>query len=237
MLNLKANILLLFCCSTLPSFVASQTIAEISNTICDSLQSVEYTDENQLYMAQLGIYANEVMKYPTLRVDITEMNKPHQFNEFNYKINRQLIRTCPAFRDQFTLLPLSKILDLETVFNSREYDSLESAAVSFVNALKMNLVIVSLDDPFPFKDLSTYAKAQAIKWNVGSRYERGGIFLVFSQQRNDVSIALVSKNGGITENPKFQGLIEPPFFKDGNNRALDQVLEYVNLLRKNSADL
>ena len=129
-----------------------------------------------------------MVKYPTLLVDITEINRPHQYNEFNYKINRELLKTCPLFKDQFSLIPLSKILDVEALINEQQQDSLEIAVVDFINSKKINLVIVTIDDVYPYKNLKDFAISQSEKWKIGERYERGGIIIVLSKDLNAMSI-------------------------------------------------
>ena len=169
---------------------SAQTIASMSATICDSIKKIEELDENELRHAQLSIYHREMVKYPTLKVDITGLNRPRQFNEYNYKINRQLLKTCPEFIDQFSLLPLSKILDVEGLFNREQYDSLESAIVEFIYLKKIDLVVITMDEVEPYQNLDEFADAQLHKLKVGARYEQGGILIVISKELNDAHIAL-----------------------------------------------
>ena len=119
-----------------------------------------------------------------------DLNKPRQFNEFNYKINRELLRDCPGFINQFSFLPLTKILDVEGLFNSNQYDSLERAIIDFIITKKVDLLIVSIEDLYPYENFEEFSENQSIDWNVGSRYENGGVLIVLSKSKNESYVTI-----------------------------------------------
>jgi len=196
-----------------------QTIKFISKTICDSISQLKYTGDSEMLSKQRSIYKDEMIKYPTLIVDITDLNKPHQYNEFSYKINRELLKTCPKYRDQFSLLPLSKILDVEGLFYKDKYDSLERSIIEFIHLKKIDLLIMSIDDLYPYTDIAAFGKGQSEKWKTGKRYERGGIFIVFSKELNRMNISLNLKTSSIISSEECDRIIEDialPYFEEGN---------------------
>lgn len=170
--------------------LSAQLISSISASICDSIHQTVYTDDEEYFQAQRAIYHHELIKYPTLIVDITDLNKPRQFNEFNYKINRELLKSCSGYQDQFSLLPLSKILDLEGLLNKTEYDSLERAIIEFIHLNKMDLVVITIEDLFPYENFEVYSEGIREKWNIGARYNRGGIVVVYSKFMKDINVSL-----------------------------------------------
>ena len=152
----------------------------MARSICDSLEKVSHLQGEERLSEQRRIYHDELTRYPTLVVDITGLNRPREFNEYNYRINRELMRTCEGYEDQFSLLPLSKILDLEGILNEKQYDSLEGLIIQFIHIQKTDLVIVTLDDPYPFSDFDDFVKHRGETWNIGGRYEKGGLMLAYS---------------------------------------------------------
>ena len=149
-------------------------------SICDSIQQLNDLDPGEVKREQRRIYHDELTRYPTLLVDITGLNRPREFNEYNYRINRELLRTCEGYEDQFSMLPLSKILDLEGLFSESEYDSLEGLIIQFIHLKKTDLVVVTLDDPYPFQDFASFVQNKGEVWNIGGHYEKGGLMLVYS---------------------------------------------------------
>ena len=197
--------------------VPAQTIKYISESICDSINKIESTSSEEMLAAQRSIYRDEMVKYPTLIVDITDLNKPHQYNEFNYKINRQLLKSCPKYEDQFSLLPLSKILDVEGLFIKNQYDSLEREIIEFIYFNKIDLVVVSIDDVYPYNDIYNFGTGHLESWKTGKRYELGGILIAFSKTLNQVSITLSEKTISVISkndcNKIIQEIILPNFEK------------------------
>ena len=152
-------------------------------------------------------------------MDITGLNRPRQFNEFNYKINRELLKTCPVFKDQFSFLPLSKILDVEALFNQEQYDSLERALVDFIQLKKIDFVVVTIDDVFPFENIEDFVEQQTINWKIGNRYEEGGVLLAISKNLGDLSFSINKKNQSSLSDLDFQKMIHDvgsPEFQKGN---------------------
>ncbi len=166
----------------------SQTIASISEIICDSIHEIDCRDLKTCDQLQRSIYNDEMLKYPTLVVDITDLNKPHQYNEFNYKVNRELLKSCKTYTDQFSLLPLSKILDIEGLFNKNQYDSLERIIIEFIHVRKTDLLVISMEDYFPYNSSKEFIDATFDNWNVGKRYANGGIIIFLSKKNNEVWI-------------------------------------------------
>lgn len=167
---------------------------------------------------QRSIYHDEMVKYPTLIVDITDLNKPHQYNEFNYKINRQLLKTCPKYKDQFSLLPLSKILDVEGIFSKQQYDSLERAIIEFIHLKKIDLLVLSIDDLYPYEDFKSYGYNQRVNLKIGKRYERGGIIILFSKKLNEIQIELSEKTSQYLSPADCNRLIEDSIKDLFNNK-------------------
>lgn len=190
-----------------------------------------YEDEGKKYVAQLGIYSNELIKYPTLLVDITGMNRPHQFNEFSYKINRELLKTCPSFQDQFTLMPLSKILDIEGLFNDKQYDSLENILVSVINSKKTNVVLATMDDPYPYSSMSKYTTSQGKSWNVGGRYDKGGLLIVLSRNYDSIDLYIAKELDANTES-NVQELFKNINMSDNNPEFFKELIEALNGLKE-----
>ena len=80
--------------------------------------------------------------------------------------------------------------DVEGLFNSQQYDSLERAIIDFIISKKIDLLIVSIEDLYPYDDFEDFAVNQRIRWNVGGRYENGGILLVISKSGNNSFITI-----------------------------------------------
>jgi len=198
--------------------VNAQTIKSIAISICDSINKIECSTEKECASMQRSIYNEEMLKYPTLVVDITDLNKPHQYNEFNYKINRDLIKSCDDYIDQFSLLPLTKILDVEGLFSRQQYDSLERLIIEFIHLKKIDLVIVSIDDTYPYLDLEEYSHEILIKLKIGSRYAGGGFLLLLSKNMNIMMIKLSDKTLSIIDQEQLDHIIHESGIPEFNRK-------------------
>ena len=87
-------------------------------------------------------------------------------------------------------MPLSKILDVEGLINEQQQDSLEIAIVDFINSKKIDLIILTIDDLYPYENLKEFTTGQSEKWKIGARYERGGIIVAISKKLNEINIYL-----------------------------------------------
>ncbi|MEQ8324358.1 MAG: TPM domain-containing protein [Vicingaceae bacterium] len=183
-LRAVSTLFLLIVCISLKS----QTIASMARSICDSIQKVAYLPYEEGRKEQRRIYHDELTRYPTLRVDITGLNRPREFNEYNYRINRELLKKCDGYIDQFSLIPLSKILDLEGLLSESHYDSLEGRIIQFIYAQKLDLVVITIDDFYPHDTFDNYLLEVGKEWNIGGRYQNGGLLLAYSSVTSQIGL-------------------------------------------------
>ncbi len=209
----------------------SQNIDKISNQICESIQqiSIEENDTLELIRKQIEIQS-DFLQDTILLLDLSKGNVKNNINVLNYKLNRNLNKNCSEYKLKHSvLLGLTSILDVENILNPSEIDSIENSARDLLKQKKVNLLIVTIDDFYPYKDIYDYSRNQGNNWHVGANFEKGGIVLVVSKSLRKVQISTSHISQKYLTDLECQEIIDKtliPRFKNGE--YYKAILEFIN---------
>ena len=209
----------------------SQNIDKISTEICDSIRqiSIETKDTLELIQRQIEIQ-NDFLQDTSLLYELSKGNVKNNINVFNYKLNRNLNKNCSVYKLKHTvLLGLTLVLDVECILTSSEIDSIESSVRDLLKQKKVRLLIVTIDDFYPYKDIDDYARNQGNNWHIGANFEKGGIVLVVSKSLRKVRISTSKISQEYLTNLECQDIIDNtliPKFKTGE--YYNAILEFID---------
>lgn len=209
----------------------SQNIDKISNQICDSIRqiSIEEKDTLELIRKQIEIQS-DFLQDTILLLDLSKGNVKNNINVFNYKLNRNLNQNCSEYRLKHSvLLGLTSILDVESILTSNEIDSIEKTARDLLKQKKVSLLIITIDDFYPYKDIYDYSRNQGNNWHVGANVDKGGIVLVVSKSLRKVQISTSHISQKYLTDRECQEIIDKtliPRFKTGE--YYKAILEFIN---------
>ncbi|MHC1705010.1 MAG: YgcG family protein [Tenuifilaceae bacterium] len=214
----------------------SQTIETISKTICDSISKLEIKDKDSLIMKQLKIYETEELKYLSILINTSRKHITNQINEINYKLFRELNRNCPKFEIKHSsLLARTNVVDIEEIFNATQVDSIDNAINNIRKKTDIVVLVVTIDDLFPYKNFEEYAMNQLINWRIGALNSKGGVLVVFSKSLREIRISTnaIARNFLSDEEclNVIQNVILPEFkkrnFSKGILNCLDEILDKI----------
>lgn len=214
--------------------VKSQNIDKVSAQICDSIRqiSIETNDTLELIRRQIELQSS-TLQDTLLLLELTKGNVKNNINVFYYKLNRYLNKNCSDYKlKNSILLGLTSILDVEGILTSSEIDSIEDSARDLLKQKKVRLIIVTIDDFYPYKDINDYATNQANNWHIGSKFEKGGIVLVISKSLRKVRISTSHISQQFLTDIESQDIIDNtliPRFKTGE--YYQAILEFINDVR------
>ncbi len=212
----------------------SQNIDKISNQICDSIRqiSIEKKDTLELIRRQIEIQSN-FLQDTVLLLDLSKGNTKNNINVLNYKLNRNLNINCSDYRlKNSALIGLTSILDVEGILTSNEIDSVENSVRDLLKQKRVRLLIVTIDDFYPYKDIYDYATNQGNNWHIGTKIEKGGIVLVLSKSLRKVQISTSHISQEYLTDLECQDIIDNtliPQFKTGE--YYKAILEFINKVK------
>jgi len=211
--------------------VKSQDIEKIADQICDavSLVPLENKDSLEIIREQIDIQST-ILQDSAVLLALTNGNVKNNLNVFNYKLYRTLIKNCPEYKiTNFAIIGRTPILDVEGILTSGEMDSIENSARHLLKQKKAGLLIITIDDFYPFTNIDDYATFQGNNWHIGSEFEKGGIVLVISKSLRKVRISTSHSAQQFLTDIESQEIIDKtliPKLKTGV--YFQAILEFIN---------
>jgi uncharacterized protein len=187
----------------------AQNIVKLSHEVCDSINSV-YTGRGNVKVAsQFNIQYDVLRSHPDLFSGDTTKADLERINKFLHDIVQQLSRSCPVYKLEHTFLAgETSILDLEKLFTIGQIDSLQMEVAGLRKNKDFGLLIVSVDDLYPYANIKDYAIGQGYVWSIGSGLSKGGIVVVFSKKLKKVRISTSSLSKQFLPDEEAQKLID-----------------------------
>jgi hypothetical protein len=213
----------------------SQTIETISTEICDSISTIEADNKDPIILNQIEVYSNIQERYLQLLLDSTQSNYNNQINVINYKLIRQLNRSCPDFQiKNSTLLGLTTVIDIEDIFTPEQLDSIHNLARKFQRENRVDFLIVTIDDLFPYDDFKEYADIQLINWKIGFRLKQSkiGVIIVFSKKMRYIRISSNDYNRKYLIDAEYDKIInefvKPEFIEEDYLQGIFNCMRAIN---------
>ncbi len=143
----------------------------------------------------------------------------NNLNKHNYIITRELWKNCSKYKiKNYSLGSLfTKILDIDNTLLVNQFNELENKIETLEKSKKIQLMIVTIDDLFPYNDVTEYSIEQGNIWKIGYYPKNGGIIIVLDKSDKQIRMSTDNKlRKNLTDNECLQ-IIETlkPFFKEG----------------------
>jgi hypothetical protein len=110
-------------------------------------------------------------------------------SRFQYRLSRELMKTCSTYKtDRIRLLP-KVIFDLEGLLTTQEKDSLRILARKLNEQEKVHLYIVTIDDFYPDSTIADVSNRYREFWAPRTLPEKGVILIAISRHNREVRIS------------------------------------------------
>ncbi len=197
-----------------------QTISDLALKICDSIKSHKYVESDTIEFKQAEIYSKLLSEYLLNKNDLKVKSFKNDFNSLNYKLTRELNKTCETYKIKNSfLLPFSNLVEIDSIFSTEQSEKINEIAKDIRNKNRMEIVILSIDELFPDENIDEFSYNKLIDWKVGGVFEKSGVIIVFSKKLKllRISTTYISKKYLTDENcEKIIAEIMIPNFKNDN---------------------
>jgi hypothetical protein len=197
-----------------------QTISDLSLKICDSIISHKYIESDTILLKQAKIYSKLLSEYLLTNIKANPKNYITDYNCLNYKLTRELNKTCKSFIiNKSFILPFSNLVEIDSIFTTEQSEEINEIAKDIRNKNRMEIVILSIDELYPDKNINEFSNNKLIDWKIGGVFEKSGVIIVFSKKLRLVRISTtyISKKYLTDENcDKIITEIMIPNFKNDN---------------------
>ncbi|UOU99995.1 TPM domain-containing protein [Chryseobacterium daecheongense] len=175
---------LLFC----SSIAYSQDYKVLAQRVCDSLKAFNTSDSIKLYGKEREFIGKELLKYvenlPETEIDGNSIN---YFNIFQYKVKRELIRNCSLkLNNNYSFFLFTQIVDFDNTFTYQQYQSLKNKIVEIRKINRIDILILEVDNFYPYKDITEYSFEILNNWDNYSNNQNGKMILVFSKDLREI---------------------------------------------------
>lgn len=137
---------------------------------------------------------------------------------FQYKMHREMRRSCPGYLIDFAPNPRQRIIDYEDLFTRPEIDSLTKLLGDMSKSKKIYVFVVTIDDYFPDGTITDFSNRNRERWGPISPYKNGTVMIAISKSQRQlrVSTSSISKKYLSDEEcDQILGVIIP-HFKEGS---------------------
>jgi hypothetical protein len=160
-----------------------QTISNLSLKICDSIKNHKYAKNDTIELKQSQIYTKLLTEYLLKNVKTEPKNYISNFNCVNYKLTRELNKSCENYLIKTTfILPFSNLVEIDSVFSIEQRENIVKIAKEIRNKNRMEILILSIDELYPNQNIEEFANNKLIDWNVGGVFQKSGVIIVFSKK-------------------------------------------------------
>jgi len=197
-----------------------QTISDLSTKICDSIKSHNYTKSDTIALKQAEIYSNFIGIYYLNNTQRQIKNWQSDLNSVNYKLTRELNKTCESFKIKNSfILPFSNLVEIDSIFSEQQSKRINEIAKDIRIKSQMEIVILSIDELYPSENILDFSITKLDDWNIGGVLEKSGLIIVFSQKLRLLRIStteIAKRYLSDIECEKIVSDIMIPNFKNGN---------------------
>jgi len=197
-----------------------QTISDLSLKICDSIKNHKYIENDTIELKQAEIYSKLLTEYLLKNVKAEPKNFKTDYNSLNYKLTRELNKSCENYLIKTTfILPFSNLVEIDSVFSIEQRENIVKIANEIRNKNRMEILILSIDELYPNENIDEFAYTKLIDWKIGGVFKKSGVIIVFSKKLRllRISTTEISKKYLTDENcEKIVSEIMIPNFKKDN---------------------
>lgn len=212
----------------------AQNTVTISQEICDSIKTINPESKRGDVVLQFNIQQAVLKNYPDLVKTDTSGTSLHNTNKYLHTLVKQTGNICKSYVVESKLRSGEvSIIDQENLFSAGQTDTLQLQIEKLRKNKAIGLLIVSVDDIYPYSDLRQFAIGQGYVWSIGSGLSKGGVVVAFSKKLKRVRISTSSLSKKFLPDKDAQSLIDkvliPKFTRGQYYKAM---IELVDKLEK-----
>lgn len=167
----------------------AQSIEATSGKICDSIKSYKYLENDMPEDIQAQIIFPFIKEY-FLATNSEGKDFKEEFSAIYYKVHQDLRRNCPEWlREKTFVVPETHLLEVTTLFTNSQRDSIKALAGKIRVDNKLNILVVSIDDFYPYQDLQDFAEKTVHSYSMPGYADKTGILIVVSKKQRAVRIS------------------------------------------------
>jgi TPM domain len=191
--------------------------AQDSVLVVETCQKINELQNHEDIMEQAKIISGQLMTYAPTIADMPKEKRVKALYTFQYKMHRELKRTCPSYRNEHAPKFARRVLDFEDKLSRPEIDSLTELCGALSNSKDIFVYIVTIDEYFPDANITDFSNRNREHWGQRGSYEKGNVVIVISttQRQLRVSTSDVSMNFLTDEECAEVNKKIIPFFKEG----------------------
>ncbi len=207
---IRLTILLL----TIGTCVYGQDSTLVKET-CNKIHGL--TDQTDV-MGQINIVSDQSIKYlaPLLN-DVPREKRVKATYTFQYRLNRELKRTCKNFVFQKIPIP-QRVIDLEDKLTRSQIDSIGNICSELSKTKNIYVYVVTIDDYFPDSDITDFSNRNREYWGHELSSEKGTILLSVSTTNRQMRISTGDTSMKYLTDEKCSEINKTmvPYFKTGD---------------------
>ncbi len=199
------------------TLITTSTFGQDSLFVHQTCQKIQGLSNKKDAAAQLDIiYDQSINNLPEISKTSREKIMQDHYR-FQYRLNRELKRTCPGFIIDRVPIKAQKVIDLENRFSKKEIDSLKAIIDEIQKEKKIYIYVVTIDDYFPDKTLEQFSSRNREYWANEYSFEKGTVMMAFSFRNQQFRISTGFTSSNYLSDKQCQQAVEviTSFFKRG----------------------
>jgi hypothetical protein len=196
---------------------------------CKKINQLKTKDD---FEGQINIVYEQLLAYkPTIVNNGSKDKKVQDVYKFQYRLKRELQRTCPGFILGQTPIKTQRLLDFEDKFSKYQIDSLKKLMAAIGEEKNIYIFLITIDDYFPDNSLEDFTNRIRDSWGNGNNFEKGSVLIAISLTNREMRISTGDKSMKYLTDGECSEAIEKmkPFFK--SEEYFQGVIEGLNNLK------
>jgi len=197
------------------SFLASGQDSLLIRETCRKINELKNSDDK---MAQINIVSGQLMGYLPTIVNTPNERRVKATYTFQYKLHRELRRTCPKYLIDHAPRIVQRVIDFEDKFSRPEIDSIENVCVRVSRIRNVYMYVVTIDDYFPDNAIEDFSSRNRESWGgKGFGWENGTIMISMSVANRQLRISTGDESIKYLTDEECSGIVKImiPYFKKG----------------------
>ena len=155
---------------------------------CKKINELKKLDGWDAQEAQLKVVSAVMMDRSSKITEIPRERRVKEFYTFQYKLYRELKRTCTSFKLDRTKI-LQRVIDLDDKFTRPQIDSIESVCVELSKSKNIYVYIVTIDNYFPDSTITDFSNRNREYWGQRGSYEKGNVMISFNTSKKQMRVS------------------------------------------------
>ncbi len=196
---------------------ATSAVAQDSAFVRETCQKIQALQNKKDLAAQTKIIEEQNFKFESTIAKLPKDIQVQETFRFQYKLNRQLKKSCPGFAIERVQIKGQAVIDLEEKFSKGEVDSLKRMIARIQKEKGMHIYIVTIDDLYPDTSIEYFSNRNREFWGNEYSFEKGTVMMAYSFTRRELRISTGIKSMEYLTDEECKETIDfiTSFFKRG----------------------